>query len=58
MAENDETLMTNDEGMCKPERTSGKRGHPERSRRISRWKLKLSPRDPSISLGMTAQIIF
>ena len=30
MAENDEILMTNDEGMCKPERTNGKRGHPER----------------------------
>jgi hypothetical protein len=28
MAENDEILMTNDEGI--PERTNGKRGHPER----------------------------
>lgn len=31
MAENDETLMTNDEGMCKPERMNGVSGHPERS---------------------------
>jgi hypothetical protein len=29
MAENDEILMTNDEGI--PERTNGKHRHPERS---------------------------
>jgi hypothetical protein len=30
MAENDEILMTNDEGMYKVERTNGKHRHPER----------------------------
>ena len=30
MAKNDETLMTNDEGMYKLERTNGKHRHPER----------------------------
>ena len=31
MAENDEILTTNDEGMCKLERTNGKHRYPERS---------------------------
>jgi hypothetical protein len=31
MAENDEILMTNDEGICKLERTNGKHRDPERS---------------------------
>lgn len=30
MAENDEIPMTNEEGMCKLERTDGKHPHPER----------------------------
>ena len=59
-----EVLMTNDEGMCEPERTNGKRGHPERipqGREESKdpgWKVKISLRDSSTSPGMTALITF